>query len=380
MPRINNARTPSARLFLRFAFIAVACLLAGCSKFEPIKIGFVDGLDGCATDLGQASRDGALLAVEHRNAKGGVNGRKIELVVKNDEQKSEVAIKVVRELIADGVVAIVGHGTSTMSAATAPIANEAKTLMMSHTSTSKELSNRYDYFFRVVNTTERYAVKNANFRRFNLKEKTIAAAYDMSNRAYSESWLEDFRTTFEKNGGKITTVVTFASGSRPSHAQIARQLLASKPDGILLIANSMHATLLAKEIRKINATVNLGTSEWAATEQLAEIGGDAVEGIYSSQFIERDSKKPAYVAFRSEYLQKFGKEPGYGGVAAYEATNIILDALVKKKDNENLREVILSTGTFSGLQGKIVFNSSRDADRPSYITTVIKGIFQTYEN
>ena len=251
-----------------------------------------------------------MLAVEHRNAAGGVNGRKIELIVKNDQQKAAVAQKVVRELIADHVVALIGHGTSEMSAATASIADEAKIVMISPTSAAKNLSGKYEHFFRVINTTERYAKKYALFVRFTLKKKRIGIAYDTSNRAYTESWLSDFRQAFEKSGGKIAVTLSFASGHHPAHPRLAKQLLASKPDGILMIANSLHAAQLSKEIRKLNATITLGTSEWAATEQLAEFGGSAVEGIYSSQYIDRDSKRRAYTEFRTEFLQRFGREPG----------------------------------------------------------------------
>src|SRR5210317_936388 len=78
-----------------------------CKPPEPIRIGFLGGTSGRVADLGIAGRDGAQLAVEICNQAGGVAGRKVQLIIKNDEQSPEVAQRGVRELITDGVLAIV---------------------------------------------------------------------------------------------------------------------------------------------------------------------------------------------------------------------------------------------------------------------------------
>ncbi|RJX32054.1 MAG: hypothetical protein C4516_05300 [Oxalobacter sp.] len=65
---------------------------------------------------------------------------------------------------------------------------------------------------------------------------------------------------------------------------------------------------------------------------------------------------------------------------AYEATNVILTALKKNPDPDKLAKTITSIGSFTGLQAPIRFDAFRDADRPSYITTILDGKFRTYEN
>lgn len=372
-------------IVFRLSKVLLLCVLvfgltAACSYSDPIKVGFVDGLTGQNTDLGLNNRDGALLAIERRNASGGVSGRRIELVIKDDKHNPEVAQMVVREMIADGVVAIIGHGTSNTTIATAPIANAAQTVMISPTATAKELTGKYEYFFRVVQPTDQYAAKNALFRHKVLKEKRIAVAYDTHNRAYSESWMDDFRQVFVGEGGKLSVVIGFDSANAQDMGRLADQLLGSKPDGVLIISSSSSAALLCRQIRQRHTSINIGTSEWAATEKLVKLGGKAVEGIYSSQFIDLNNKKPGYVAFRAEYVRRFGREPGFAAVASYDATNVILDSLDKNAEKISLAKTILSISTFSGLQGPLRFGSSQDAARPSYITTILNGKFHTYEN
>lgn len=99
--------------------LSIAVLL-GCEPPEPIRIGFVGGTSGRVADLGIAGRDAVLLAVELRNQSGGVAGRKVKLLIKDDQQSPEVARRAVRDLIEQGVVAIVGPMTSAMAIAWCP--------------------------------------------------------------------------------------------------------------------------------------------------------------------------------------------------------------------------------------------------------------------
>lgn len=140
----------------------LALLLAGCAPPpEPISIGFIGGSSGRVADLGIAGRDGVQLAVDLRNQEGGVGGRMVRLLVRDDEQNPEAAARALRELIDQGVVAVVGPMTSAMAMATVPIANEAKLLMISPTVSTEDLSGRDDYFFRVGSSNHANAAEVA---------------------------------------------------------------------------------------------------------------------------------------------------------------------------------------------------------------------------
>ncbi|MEZ5584870.1 MAG: ABC transporter substrate-binding protein [Candidatus Competibacteraceae bacterium] len=97
---------PIIRQSVKIAAILLLGVVAvlGCRAPEPIGIGFVGGTSGRGADLGIAGRDAVLLAVQLRNQTGGVAGRKVNVLIRDDEQKPEVAQRVVRELIAQGVL------------------------------------------------------------------------------------------------------------------------------------------------------------------------------------------------------------------------------------------------------------------------------------
>ena len=207
-----------------------------CSPSEPISIGFLGGTSGRVADLGIAGRDGVQLAVDLCNQAGGISGRKVQLVIKNDEQTPEVAKRAVRELIDEGVIAIVGPMTSSMGVAVVPVVNEGRVLLISPTVTTEELSGRDDYFFRVSSTTSVFASRNARYQIKMKRMQRVAAVYDLGNKSFTENWFGNFREAFGEGGGEIVKILTFKSGSDSKYLEIARDLLAVRPDGVLIIA------------------------------------------------------------------------------------------------------------------------------------------------
>lgn len=366
----------SFRLQLR-RVLAPALLagLAACTPSEPINLGFMGGLSGRVADLGIDGRNGALLAVEQRNQAGGIAGRHVVLQTEDDQQTPEIARQAVGKLIERKVAAIVGPMTSAMAVATVPLVNKAQIVMVSPTATTNDLTGLDDYFFRVLSSTRNYAVKSANHHYQVAGMRRMSAIYDLRNQAYTESWLQDYRAAFSAAGGSVIETISFSSGDQTHFAHLARKLLASKPDGVLLVANSVDAALLAQQLRRLNPLVAIVASEWSATERLIELGGRAVEGITIAQFLDRQSQQPAYVAFRKAYSERFGKEPGFAGLTAFDATNVVMDALASQNASQTLKEALLARKTFAGAQTQVVFDAYGDASRETFMTTIKDGMF-----
>lgn len=353
----------------------LVALVVCCSPPDPIRIGFVGGTSGRVADLGVAGRNGAQLAVELRNQAHGVAGRRVELIVRDDEQNPEVVERATRELIAQDVVAIVGPMTSAMAMRMVPIANEAKVLLVSPTVSTTDLSGRDDYFFRVMSSTREHATKNARYQLESPGLRRVAVAYDLANRSYTESWLNDFHDTFVQGGGAVARSFGFKSGGDTLFLPIAGELLATQPDGVLIIANSVDSALLCQQIRKLDPHVPILVAEWGATERLIELGGKAVEGVTAAQLFDRDNITPAYRAFRQRYRDRFGQEPGFGGTAAFDATNVVLEALARRRPGQSLKEAVQATRRFEGVQHPLDFDDYGDARRATFITVVRDGQF-----
>lgn len=366
------------RLAPRSVLIAVLVAMLGglsaCGEKEPLRLGFIAGTSGRVADLGISGRNGAQLAVDLANQKGGIDGRKIELLIRDDEQNPDVARQRYRELADAKVTAVVGAMTSAMCQAILPLANERQLLTVSPTCTANEFAGKDDYFIRVIASARVYATLSARYQYGVVGLRRIALILDTRNKAYTESWANDFRTVFEQLGGKIVSYQGFDSGDEAGLGAKAEEALRAGPDGVVVVANSVDAALLTQHLRRRSSAVRLGAAEWAGTERYIELSGQAAEGVVMAQFFDRGSVLPAYREFRQKYRDRFGEDPGFGSVAAFDATKVLIESLTQKP-RQTPKEAVMSIGRFAGVQNLIEFDSSGDALREAFVTVIRDGRF-----
>ena len=355
--------------------LASLLLVADCGERSPIAIGFLGGLSGHAADLGNSGLNGVRLAVEAQNRKGGINGHPIALVPMDDKQDPDTARAAFAKLAESHVAAVVGPMTSSIAVAVKPLADQLHLLLVSPTVTTRELSGIDDYFIRVIADTRIYANAAARFHVEKRHIKTFAVLYDVENRAYSDSWSEDFREAVEARGAKLLTKVAFRPSDTVAYPSQVKQVLASGAEAILFLGSSVDAALMAQQIRVLDDKVRIITSEWAATERLASFGGAAVDGLFTAQFFDRDSQLPDYQEFRKEFLRRFEQEPGFGGIAGHDAAVLLISALRQKRREESVKDAILRIADFKGLQSPIHIDRFGDSIRPTYITVIQNGRF-----
>lgn len=343
--------------------LIIAAMTAACTPEPPLRIGFLGGISGRWADMGNVARDAVQLAVDQRNRSGGVDARPVELLIRDDRQDAGRAEQATRDLIAQGSAALIGPMTSSMGAVVSPIANRAGVAVVSPTVTSEAFSRQDDHFFRVTATTSAFAARGAGYLLGKGAVRRVAVAYLLDNRVYTEDWLARFREVYTAGGGRIVAEVPFLSDGAASYQKIAQDLLANRPEGVLIIANSTDSALLCHQLRRLDALVPITLSDWGGTERLVELGGRAVEGVTMVHTFNRASTAPAYQEFRHAFLQRFRREPGAAGMYAYEAANLVLDALTRRREGEDLKAVLLTMGTIRGLQGDFRLDAYGDADR-----------------
>ena len=172
--------------------------------------------------------------------------------------------------------------------------------------------------------------------------------------------------------------IGFSSEQKTLFADLARQLIETHADGILILANSVDAAMLIQHVRRLNPSIPIATSEWAATERLIELGGRSVEGITTAQFLDRQSSQPSYLKFRNGFFERFGREPGFAGLTAFDAVNVILEGIEHQHLGQTLKQALLAQKKFSGAQSPVVFDDFGDTLRETYLTTVANGSFVTH--
>jgi len=364
--------------------MAVVCclfsLLFACLPKEPVRIGFVGGMSGRVADLGVSGRNGAMLAIEQRNAAGGILGQPVELVVRDDGQNPEIAKKVVTELLNSNIELIIGPMTSSIAMAVLDQVNASKGILLAPTVSTTALTGKDDNFMRVIGDTSTYATKVARYQAQKCGHRRVAVIYDLNNRSYTESWFGDFKREFELHGGSVVAVQTYHSLPTTSFHQLATTLLKQKPELVVIITNAVDAALICQQIRKLDAAVSIGMAEWASTERFIELAGGAAEGVFVSQFVNRTDPSERYQTFLKQYRERFGgQEPGFAGLAGYDAALVAMDAYAARKSGETVKQTIIRLNSFQGGQQRYQIDHFGDANRLTTATVVRNGIYQTLE-
>ena len=363
------------RLFLAF-LLFTAVFLSACSEQEPIKIGFIGSLSGRAAAVSQASRDGALFAVEEVNRSGGINGRQLELIAFDDQHQNDKVREGVNTLADSGAVAIIGPITSQMSVVAAPVADQREIVLVSPTTSTVELSDKKDYFFRTISSCDINARNLATYALQDLQVKRLAILQDLSNMAFTNPWREHFKKQATKLGGEVVAEMTYFSlRGDVTFSELANRIIQSNPDAILVLTNSIDAALFSQQVAKLDENIKLMGSDWSYSGDLFRYGGKSVEGFYFTTNLNMKDNSPAYTDFKAAYSKRFGVTPKFPSVLGYEATRVVVEGLRKAPDFKKLKAAVEELESIEGVQGTITINSFGDTLRPTHINKVQDGDF-----
>jgi len=357
------------------ALFVVALLIAGCDR-SPMLIGFAGPLTGPYSDLGVHGRNGVQLAMEEINAAGGVAGRRLELLVRDDHGSAEGAVQADEEMIRAGVRAIIGHMTSAQSVAVLPLIQKSEVVLLSPTTSTPELNGIKDYFFRVQPSTDTAAVALAGYAAREMGLSRLAVVLDMGNRAYTESFYRHFLLTFTDHGGSLGVLRNIDSGVSPDWVDIALLLDSEEHDGVFAILSARDLAALAQAMNSQGLSPSILSSGWAMTEDLLQVGGRTVENIVFAGHTFQERKNPEHIAFQKRYQQRFGHSPSFAAAYAYDAMRVLAVALETTKGRRaGLPGALSDIRDFPGLHWPITIDLFGDTISPIYITTVRDGQF-----
>lgn len=355
--------------------LPILLALSSCTAPEPIRIGLLAGLSDRGSDFGESVRNGVILAVEQQNQLGGINGRKIELLVRDDGQDKNMAANAAQELIAMRPEIIIGPVTSSMAAVVIPLMNEAGQVIISPTVASTDFYGKDDNFFRVNCTTREAAIQHAKVL-YERGARHVGLAFDASNLPFSDTWVKAFSAEFEKHGGRTSGTAGFASAASTSFADVINRLLATQPDALIFVASSLDTARLAQQARRLAPKLPISSSEWAASgEFLAEMGGTAVEGLLMTHAYNRADPRAPFDNFRRAFKSRFQREFGSFSLLAYDTANVVFAAMKQRSPAENLKSALLKYGPYRGVQQEIQFSPEGDATRQVFFSEIRNGGF-----
>lgn len=343
---------------------------------EPIKVGLIVSLTGSYPDLGREIRDGALLAVEVINERGGIKGRTLELLVRDNKYNTATALSNIDELINQGVVAIIGPGTSTMALNLLPTINQKKITLIAPTPTSTVLAGLDDYLIRMRPTNMDEAKAIADFIRGKLKSKRIVILYDPLNPTYSVDLIENLNRLI----GNSAVIFTHSVLGKTSNLRmLSEKILTYKPDLVLLVVDVYKTSKIIQHLRMLNCEVPIFISIWAKSPKIIEFAGKRAEGVYTVDNIEFPLRGEEGEYIRERFKKRYGRDMDLASINGYDSVMVLKRALEEGASAANMKDVILKIGKFNGIQGEITFDRFGDRVEKPFVLRIEKGKYVRVE-
>ena len=295
-------------------------------------------------------------------------------MAKDDAQSKETAQASANQLVTAKVEAVVGPFTSGMAAVIVPITGQAG--IFKSAQRSPRWSSRERMTTCIASTAPRVTTLGTMPKVMHSRgQKRIAVAYDLRNRSFTQSWLDEFRTAAEGLGASVAAEVSYESSKDADFEGAVTKMLQSKPDGLLFISGALDVARLAQAARKLAPRLPIAASEWAATEQLIDLGGRS-----SRRPVDRTELRPrrritSIQRIQRRLLQTVPTQPRIQLRFDLRCRHRCTHSLENRKPGS--RESCRSTQwSVPGLQQEIVFDSNGDTIRKVYFTEIREGRYR----
>jgi branched-chain amino acid transport system substrate-binding protein len=335
---------------------------AGTKAPGELRVGVNLELSGPAAVWGQAQLNALTMLAETLNAGGGVGGRPLKLIPYDNESNEAKSLVVTRRLIeADGVVAVVGAGTTPTTMPIVPLANETGTPVVSIGSANaivEPVEERTWVFKTPSNTRDVVARLLAHLGGARLGRVGFLSV----NSAYGDAGRTEMEAAAGGAGVAVTGWEKFGATDSDMKPQLAR-LRATDPQAVVIWATPPAASIIDRNHKELGLTVPLVHDHGASNLAYQELAGAAAEGstvvaakcMVADQLPDGDPVKVTATAYLRRFRTRHGRPAGNNDAMAYDALLLIARAAERsgadraglREGLEGLRDVVGTTGVFS---------------------------------
>ncbi len=376
---MNTKHLSLSLTFVFFILISIFFLLsAGCASKE-LKIGGIISMSGATEPYGKVIKNGMDLAVEEINAAGGMEGKNVVIIYKDDETNISVGVAAAKELILkEKVPVIIGPVSSSVSLAVAEICESYRRVMLSPACSSPKLSDAGPYIFRNYPSDIVEGTFIADFARELDIEKVVVIAVDNEfGNGIKEVFIKQFRSKFRE----IVKVFNYMENDMSQFPTFAKEIAGLKPEAIYLCGYSKDMAEMLKEIQKQKINV-LVFSVSAVNQEMVDMAGEAAEGVMFPQpafYLESD--EPAMKLFIRKYREKFQSDPDNFAAHGYDAVKLIAEAVsrVNSTHPDDIRRGLIAINNYEGAAGRTTFDKNGDVVQHPRIFVVHEGKFVQFD-
>lgn len=308
------------------ALFMVVAGAGGVMAADSIKLGVAGPHSGDLASYGIPSTKAAELVVKEINAKGGVLGKQVELIVEDDVCKPEVATNTATKLAGDGVNAVLGHICSGATKAALGIYKDSKIVVMSPSATNPGLTQSGDYpnFFRTIASDDAQAKLEVEFALDVLKFKKIAVLHDKGD--YGKGLAEFAKGFLEADPRAEVVLYEGITPGAVDYSAVVQKIKRSKAEAVIFGGYHPEASKLVTQMRKKKMKTVFISDDGVKDDTFIKVAKEYAEGVYASG--PKDvSSNPMTIKAKKDHQAAYGEDPGAFFDNAYAATLALLNAI-----------------------------------------------------
>ncbi len=347
--------------------ILMVLILAGASAGPSavqaaggVKIGLSAPLTGDWAEYGNDFKRSVTMVIDQINKEGGINGKKLELVVADSRGDAKESVLIAEKFVADpDIIAQIGDFSSSSTMAAAPVYEQAKMVQISPTASHQDWTKKGEFMFRVVATQGYEGPYNARWAVNDLKKKKIATIY------INNDWGVDANKYFvaesRKLGAEIAAEEAFTPGEKDFNAIISK-LKRLEPDLVYMPTFYADFTAIMNQAERARFKPTVLANSSLYSVKTLEMGGKAVEGTMIPVNYFSSDPRPAAQNFTKDYKALYGADPNQFAALAYDAAGLLTAALkaVGTDSRAKVREGLLGLKGYEGATGPISYAAGRD--------------------
>ena len=341
---------------------------------DKIQIAVAAPMTGDNSEYGIGFYNAALLKAKEWNANGGVLGKQIEIVQYDDKNTSEEATTIAQKIVSDKkVVGVIGHFSSGVCMTAAPIYQENKIIEISPSSSHPDYSGIGDFIFRNNTVISKEGAASIDIAVNDLGKKKVGIISIMTDWGTNTSKM--IKEMVEKTDAKVVAHEEVMEGS-DDYTPAITKLNEAGADVVICCGMYNLVAPVAKQYKQINPDIRIVGFSNSYSQQLIELGGEAVEGVCFPVIFFSESDDPEVKNYVESFKKEYGNAPSALTSQAYDSVGILLTAIKEAgtTDSEKVKEKLYEID-YKGVTGDTKFDSNGDVDKQFVKVTIKDGKF-----
>ncbi|MEG1416638.1 MAG: ABC transporter substrate-binding protein [Clostridium sp.] len=348
--------------------------LASCSQGggEEVVLASANPMTGDSAQFGDMKVKAMNLAIDEVNAKGGINGKKVRLIVEDDTGNPKEAPNVAQKITSnDSILGIIGHWNTACTLAARGIYESAGIPVITDIVNKAISDGTTPHVYRISLSDKEQAVQLAQHSYNVLGKRKVAIMHSAND--YGTNLTSEFKKEFEKLGGKVVATEMYFEGQSKDFSPQITKIKGESPDLLFVAGYYVETALIAQQSKSLGLEVQMLGTEGISSDELIKLGGKSVEGIVFAGFFHPDVEFSGTKEFVKAFKDKYQKDPDTYAALAYDSAKLFIKAIEEKgEDRAAIKGYLDSVKEYQGVAGPITFKNN-EVERKILILTVKDG-------